>query len=373
MINENTVCSKRIEALKKEIKIYENISDILIFKEEDIFYLTGFYGRNSNSVFLITENGNFLFVNFIYFEEAKNSTRDLNIETILYNDDKNKLIADVLLENKITDVLIQSDFISHCQYLKMENDLRKSGIKSKSIDNPVTKFRVIKDDLEQKLIKKACSLTDKSFDFICSFKYRELLKFSESILAIEMEKFLISNGGDRRSFDFIFANNAGASKPHYSSQNIKINDGLLLMDYGVLFKNYCSDMTRTIFIGNNINNKLKEIYEIVKEAQHTAVDFCREGIRACELDRIARHLISQKGFGKNFGHSLGHGVGIEVHEQPFINSKNEEILKEGMILTIEPGIYIEGLGGIRIEDMVIVRKNKCENLYSSSREIINIC
>lgn len=369
---ENLNFNNRIKKLKNEIAGSKRFSSILIFKDEDIFYLTGFYGKNSNSAFLITENKNYLFVNFIYLEEANNSAGSDNIEIILYAGDKNKCIADVLKDSNIKDVLMQSDFISYNEYTILEKEINKINIKAKNIENPVGKLRLIKDESEQELLRNACRITDLSFGFICNLKYIELVSYMESTLAIETEKFLMSSGGSGRSFDFVVANNADSSKPHYMSGSKKIIDGLLLMDYGVLYNHYCSDITRTIFIGSKINKKLKEIYKIVKDAQLMAVDFCREGIKACELDNIARSFITDRGYGKNFGHSLGHGVGIEIHEPPWVNSKNEEVLKEGMILTIEPGIYVEGLGGVRIEDMVIVRKNGCENLYKSPKELVQI-
>lgn len=369
---KNPEFNKRINNLKKRIAGSEKTSDILIFKEEDIFYLSGFFGKNSNSALLITENKNYLFVNFIYLEDAKNSVKINNLEIILYAGDKNKLIQEVLTNNNVKEVLIQSGYISYNQYLRIENELKKAGIKSRDIENPVEILRSVKDKFEQELIKNACKLTDKSFKFICNIKYKDFLKYSESAFAIEIEKFLIGAGGKGKSFDFVVANNSNSSKPHHSSENLKITEGLLLMDYGVIFGNYCSDITRTIFINKKPDSKFKEIYEIVKEAQQMSVDYCREGIRAFELDNIARNYIVKKGYGESFGHSLGHGVGIEIHEPPWINSKNDEILKEGMVLTIEPGIYIEGFGGVRIEDMVIVGKKGCKNLYSSTREIVRI-
>ncbi|MDD5658640.1 MAG: Xaa-Pro peptidase family protein [Actinomycetota bacterium] len=369
---ENTVFDIRINNLKKRIAAHEDIYDILIFKEEDIFYLSGFFGKYSNSVLLLTENKNYLFVNFIYIEDAKNSVKTKDIEIILYDQDKNELMREILKSNNVDKILIQSDCISYSNYIKMEKEFKKAKIKSISIENPVEILRAVKDESEQELIRNACKLTDRSFELVCDIRYKDFLKYSELELSIEIEKFLISFGGKGRSFDYVVANNSNSSKPHYSSENLKITKGLLLMDYGVVFGNYCSDITRTIFIGKKLHAELKKIYEIVKEAQQISVDYCKEGIMASELDSIARKFIISKGYGANFGHSLGHGVGIEIHEPPWINSKNDEILKKGMVVTIEPGIYVEGLGGVRIEDMVIVGEKGCENLYSSTREIIRI-
>jgi len=141
------------------------------------------------------------------------------------------------------------------------------------------------------------------------------------------------------------------------------------MDFGTIYNRYCSDITRTIFLKkSSAASKLKEIYSIVLEAQLRAIEACREGIRCDELDRIARKHIESYGYGKKFGHGLGHGVGLEVHENPALTGRNRTVLMENMVVTIEPGIYIPGLGGVRIEDMVIVKKNGCENLYKSKKD-----
>ena len=364
--------SNKIKKIRELIFDPYSTSNILIFQEEDIFYLSGFFGKNSNSALLITDKKNYLFVNFIYLEEAKKTVSINDIEIIRYTGDKNKVISEILMADNIRDLLIQSNFISHSDYLKLERQLKEINIEGRSIENPLEKLRLIKDDYEQDLIRKSCRLADKSFKHICSISYEVLIKKMESALAIEIEKFLVDSGGSRKSFDYVVASNNNSSKPHYEPGFNKINDGILLMDYGVIFKNFCSDITRTIFIGKKINTRLKQIYEIVREAQLMAVDFCREGIKASELDNIARKYITDKGYGENFGHSLGHGVGLEIHEPPWINQKNEQVLKEGMVVTIEPGIYIENLGGVRIEDMVIVRKNNCENLYKSPKELVQI-
>ena len=362
----------RIKKIKEIILEKNNTSNILFLQDEDIFYLSGFYGKNSNSALLITDKKNYLFVNFIYLEEAKSTLLINNTEIIKYTGDKDSFICEILNADNKRDLLMQSNFISYSDYLKLENLLKKINIEVKSIDYPLENLRILKDDNEQDLIRKSCKMTDKSFEYICSLSHEELINKNESSLAIEIEKFLIEKGGSNRSFNYVVAGNINSSKPHYEPDSKKISEGVLLMDYGVIFKKYCSDITRTIFIGKKINTRLKQIYEIVREAQMMAVEFCREGVRACELDEIARKFITDKGYGESFGHSLGHGVGLEIHEPPWINQKNDQIIKEGMIITIEPGIYIENLGGVRIEDMVIVRKNGCENLYKSSKELIQI-
>ena len=363
----------RINILKNKLQKEKHYGNILIFKDEDIFYLTGFYGKNSSSVFACINNKNYLLVNFIYYEEAKKLSLQGGYEAIIYDsNNKNELIAELLKSENINTVLMESNFLSFMDYVKIEEDLRKKNIKSIPIDYPLESLRIIKDNNEAINIRKACSITDKVFKALISKTKNGIIKYSESSLAFELESLALKKGALKKSFDYVSAFNENSSKPHHIASNNFISEGLILLDFGVVYNNYCSDITRTFFLGKKPDKKLIEIYKIVKEAQQAALDFCREGIEANKLDKIARDIISLKGYGENFGHSLGHGVGIEIHEPPWINKKNTAILTEGMVITIEPGIYIENLGGVRIEDMVIVKKAGCEVLYDSTKEIINI-
>jgi Xaa-Pro aminopeptidase len=237
----------------------------------------------------------------------------------------------------------------------------------------VERSRLIKDQSEISKIKKACKITDKVFEKIIRSDAFEIRDLSEMELAIKVEELMVREGAEGKSFEIIVAYGKNSSMPHYNSQNIKSEDGLMLMDFGCRYNNYCSDMTRTIFKKNNKkNDEYKKIYDIVLKAQQKSIEYCKEGVSCSRLDAVARDFICSKGYGKNFGHGLGHGVGLEVHEGPKINAKSGMILKENMVITIEPGIYIEGLVGVRIEDMVLVGKDRCELLYDSTKEFLTI-
>ena len=198
---------------------------------------------------------------------------------------------------------------------------------------------------------------------VCPFFDRSSLSGSES-------------GASGRCFDFVIANNEASSLPHYNSSRKIISEGILLFDVGCKYEYYCSDFTRTIFLGKpkssknpDKTEKLKQIYDIVLQAQTRALKACRAGISCKELDHISRKYIEEKGYGKFFGHGLGHGVGLEIHELPTVSYIADTILKEDMVITIEPGIYLEGIGGVRIEDIVVVRDGGCENFYSDSKSL----
>ena len=365
------IFSKRIKKLSDNTQ--NNKKNLLIFNDRNIYYLTGFFGKDSSSRLLIANEKNYLFVNFIFFEAAAESIDSDCIELVLFSK-KNDTLPGILKKEKIKELYIESGSITYADFLDIEKKLSEMQISVKTIDYPLKELRQIKDESEIKIMKKNCRLTEKCLDFIKKKNPDDLKEMTESELAFEMEGFLIKEGASSRSFDFIIANNKNSSKPHYVSGNHKINTGIVLMDFGMILKNYCSDITRTFLIGNFTKSKrrkkFEEIYQIVKEAQLASLSACREGITAAELDKTARDFITKHGYGERFGHSLGHGIGLSVHEPPFISSENDQILKESMSITIEPGIYIPGFGGVRIEDMVIIRKNKCERLYKDSKDLV---
>jgi len=366
--NTSDIYSIRINRLTSSFNKI-NFDNYIVLKDENVFYLTGFYGKDSNSILLVSHKISYLLVNFIYFEEAKKAISDPKTEVILYKGNRFKKLIEVLEGLNSKSLGLDASQIDHASYANLENMLKKAGNRLTCKQGLIEDLRIIKDDSEIKNIKKACSITDNAFQNFSGLESGDLLKLNELQTAIELEKILIQEGGDGRSFDFVIASGKGSSMPHYIASHAKIKNGVLLMDFGTVYNNYCSDITRTIFIvGSAPNDKLRKIYDIVLNAQQKAIEACREGVSCGELDSIAREYIRNLGYGEKFGHSLGHGVGLEVHEGPLVNNNNKTILKENMVITIEPGIYIPGLGGIRIEDMLIVKKNGCENLYNSKKE-----
>lgn len=346
----------------------KGIQSFLITGDENILYLTGFYGKDSGGLLLLTVDSIYLLVHFIYLEQAKKSIPLKNINIICYRKNKFGKLAEILDGYSSKNLMLEGKNISFADF----NILKKllSGHKKKlvSVEGMVEKLRVIKDELEIVSIKKACRTADKVYKDIINLGASGISIYKEIELAYKMEDLMINNNSSGKSFDIIVAYDKNSSIPHYNPGNNKIKKGLILMDFGCRFENYCSDITRTFFIGSNkISNEFKKIYDIVLEAQLTAIRECREGIVCCQLDRTARKFIESKGYGDNFGHGLGHGVGLEIHEDPVISTESKVVLKENMVITIEPGVYIENFGGVRIEDMVLVKKNGCEILTRSNK------
>ncbi len=358
----------RIEKLKSFLNIKE-IQSFLITGDENIFYLTGFYGKDSGSVLLIADGHLYLLVHFIYLEQARKSIQNKNISIVCYQRNKFINLAEILKGYSFKSVSLEGKNISFADFRKLEKILSKQNKRLVSVGGVVEKLRAVKEETEIASIKNACKITDKVFKNIINFSASKINNYEEIELAYRIEELLIKNNSSGKSFDTIVAYDKNSSMPHYSPHKVKVKNGLILMDFGCKFENYCSDVTRTIFTKNNkICNEFKKIYDIVLKAQLAAIEKCREGITCSQLDRVARKLITSRGYGANFGHGLGHGVGLEVHEKPAINTGNRTVLRENMVITIEPAIYIENLGGVRIEDIVLVRKSSCEVLYSSRKD-----
>ncbi len=360
----------RIEKLKNLLNIRE-IHNFLATRDHNIFYLTGFYGKDAGSLLLVTDNHLYLLVNSIYLEYSRKSVKNKGINIICCHKDKYEELGDILKNYDSKFVGFEGGGISFSNFYKLKKVLSGQEKSLINVEGMIEGLRAIKDTGEISVIKNACRITDKTFNSLVSEGKSAINELSEMELALKIEELLVSNGSNGKSFDIIVAYGKNSSMPHYYPQNSKSKDGLILMDFGCRLGNYCSDMTRTIFTDNHKKiDKFKEIYNIVLEAQNMALKDCREEMPCRELDRKVRKFIYSKGYGENFGHGLGHGVGLEIHEEPKINAESKMVLKENMVITIEPGIYIEDLGGVRIEDMVLVGKDKCELLFDSTKEFI---
>lgn len=362
----------RINRLKKHLKDNE-LQGLIILKDANIYYLTGFHGENSGGILIFIENEIYFFIHYIYYEAAKKNILPENIKIIKYYTKKYKELSTILDAYRIKNIAIEGDSVSYLEFFNLEKSLNGTGKNLVSKIGIVESLRIIKDESELANIEKACSITDRVFNQVITGGSTKIKSCSERELAFEIEKKSIKYGSSGRSFNYVIANNSMSSLPHYEAENRSIKNGILLMDFGCVYEHYCSDITRTVFIGSSTkNNKFHRIYDIVLQAQSRALEACKEGVITTEIDAIAREYIKSRGYGDNFGHGLGHGVGLEIHESPKISYTDGITLMENMVVTIEPGIYIEDLGGVRIEDMVVITKNGCRNLYKSSKLYMTI-
>lgn len=344
---------KRVDKLRHSLKQGPHDA-LLIDNTTNIFYLTGL--QLSMGKILVFQKGAALFVDNRYFEHC---SKHSCIPVFLVDA---KTFEHHMQEAPFTDIHtlnFDSETTSYKSFLHLQKMAEKRGnLKVAPTDAPLKLLRAIKDDNEITLLKAAANLNHAGMNYAQS-----LLKegITEIELATELEIFWKKRGSRSISFDPIIAFGANSSMPHYRAGNTKLKKGdIVLLDIGTQLDHYHSDMTRTVFFGEP-HPQLKEIHQIVAEAQRAAIKLCHPGTTLGQLDKAARDLIASRGYGPNFTHNLGHGVGLEIHEYPSIKNAapfDSVVLEKNMVITIEPGIYIPDLGGVRIEDTVVITDSK---------------
>jgi len=275
------------------------------------------------------------------------------------------ILSGFLEDEEAVNVGFEDKAVSYLDY-KMLSGL-KAGLNLVELGDALSNLRCIKTSKEIEYIAQAEHIGDIAFSKILDFIKPGM---TELEVAAKLEYTMKCEGASGLSFDTIVASGINSSKPHAVPGEKVIEKGdFVTMDFGCIYKGYCSDMTRTIVVGQ-ASEEQKKVYETVLSAQKAALDVIRAGMVCKDVDKVARDLIAQAGYGKYFGHGLGHSVGLYIHENPALNTRCEEVLKENMLETVEPGIYIEGFGGVRIEDLVVVTKDGHRNLTSSPKELI---
>lgn len=341
--------NSRIQQVQKKLVEWQ-VDALVVQSPVDLFYLTGLHF--SAGSLLIAKEGPLLHVDGRYVEMARqNSEFAVILETV---DSFQQMIAPY--------ARIGFDGLN-LSWERAQGFMRDYPHQEwQSIPEPLQMIRAIKDKGEIERMKQAAKLGSEGFDFV-----KALLKpgVEERELANKLEIFWKERGGQGLAFEPIIAFGENSAYPHYRAGSRTLNKGdTVLIDIGVIWQNYHSDMTRTLFYGPP-KPQMEEIYLIVQEAQKQAMQKVRPGILSGQLDQVARDYIKEKGYQEAFNHSLGHGVGLEIHEWPYLKSKapyDQVELKENMCLTLEPGIYLPGLGGVRIEDTVLVTSRGCESL-----------
>jgi len=340
-----------------------DIDSILVLQPANRLYLSGFTG--SAGVLLITGKEAFLVTDFRYTEQAARQAPDYTV--VEYTGQITDKLWEIIREAGLKKTGFEKDFVSVAQHSSWQEKF--NGLDLVPVEGLVEKLRAIKDEAELSSIRKAVAVADEAFKHITGFLKPGI---TELEVALELEYFMRRNGASGISFDSIVASGPQGSLPHATpSQRVIETGDLVTMDFGAIYQGYCSDLTRTVFIGE-ARPKEKEVYNIVLEAQKAALAAVAPGKKANSVDQVAREIISRKGYGDRFGHGLGHGVGLAVHEQPRLAKSDETVLEPGIVVTVEPGIYIPGWGGVRIEDMVLVTEQGCEILTQAEKGIVVI-
>ena len=352
----------RIKAAQSHL-VQHNYDAMLIQEPKTLYYFTGLH-FSVGSLIILKDTAR-LIVDGRYIEAAKENSP---VPVVL---NEGKAFEELFRKQPFSDIktlAFDSHFTTHHSFTQLQKKT-PSTIQLTPVDYLVETLRVIKDQAEIKALTAAAELGSAGYDFVC-----DLLRegITEKEVATELEIFWLKNGADGLAFDPIIAFGTHTSMPHYHPDHTVLEKNQpVLIDIGVSLNSYQSDMTRVVFFGEP-DPKMIKIYDIVKEAQQAALDACRPGLTTGELDASARDIIKKAGYGEQFSHSLGHGIGLEVHESPYLRHKGEEAkltIQPGMLVTIEPGIYLPNHGGVRIEDTILVTEEGYQNLTNRSKEL----
>jgi Xaa-Pro aminopeptidase len=355
-----------INRIKKiqQILEKENLDLLLITSLPNVRYLSGYSG--TNGLILISPHESLFLTDFRYKEQVSEQVKYLKVviaerELIL------SLPALSLLRPKRLKLGFEQDHLTCGTYNKLKGLLPNCLLVP--TENLIESLSVKKDQNEIDRIKRAVSITDRVFYEILDFVKP---KVKEQDIAAEIEYKFKKYGSGAPFFETIVASGKRSALPHGVASNKRIEKGdLVTLDMGAVYDGYTADMTRTVVVGK-ANKKQKEVYNIVLKAQRQALSKVKPKIKACDLDKVARDIIKRAGYAKYFGHGLGHGIGGIIHAGPAINPRNQQLLEAGMVITIEPGIYVPNWGGVRIEDDVLVTQRGCEILTKAEKNLIEV-
>ena len=351
-----------INKLKAYLK--EKNAAALIMSEENICYFTSFH--SSNGYLVVTGEKAVFLTDSRYIEAAGNKIK--TCDEILETKGMAKSLVPAIKALGVKTLMLESERVTVSRYNEITAlfdgiDVICDG----DLDKTISDIRMVKNRSEIDKIITAQRIAERAFDHILGFI--EVGK-TEKEIALELEYFMLKNGADGLSFETIAVSGKNSSLPHGVPSDKKIVSGdFITMDYGAITEFYHSDMTRTVAVGE-VSSKQIDVYETVLEAQLRAIEEIKAGKICNAVDKVARDIISSKGYGEYFGHGLGHGVGIEIHEAPSLNPTCAAVLKKGNVVTVEPGIYLPGEFGVRIEDMGIVTENGFENFTKSEKKLI---
>ncbi len=339
----------------------------LISSPQNQFYLSGFH--YSDGYLLVLAHKAFLLADFRYAEAAELQA-DKAFEVICPKCTMLEAVCELLGEWGVKTLLLEEDHVTVSLHSRLANAIPEVTLQA-GVSRTLRALRSIKDEKEIAAIAAAQQITDAAFTHILGYIKHGVREID---VALELEFFMRRAGAQGIAFDTIAVSGSASSLPHGVPRNVPLEKGFLTMDFGARFGGYCADMTRTVVIGS-ADAEMKRLYNTVLQAQRAALEMAAGGVSCRALDRVARDIIDGAGYGGCFGHSLGHGVGIDVHEEPRLSSRVAEdaVLRAGHVVTVEPGIYLVGKYGCRIEDMIAVNADgSVHNFTKSQKELIEL-
>ena len=341
-----------------------DIDAILVTSPANRYYCTE--GDVSEGMALVTLNGCFYFTDSRYMEAAQNSIQGFAVTMVDRENPYTKCLADKLSERNIKTLGYEEGNMTVSEFRAFEEKLK---VRFVPVQKKLDSLRGVKEPWELERMIKAQEITDLAFTQILS---RIKPGMTEKQLQAELIYCLYKNGADGLSFDPIVVSGPNTSLPHGEATDRIIREGdFVTMDFGVVRNGYCSDMTRTVAVGF-VTEEMRKVYDTVLQAQLAGIGATKAGVKGSYVDAAARQVIEAAGYGKYFGHGYGHGIGLQVHEWPICNPSGDTVMEENMVSSAEPGIYLPGKFGVRIEDVVVFKADGCVNLTKSPKELIII-
>ena len=349
----------RVETLRK--KIGEFADAIIIIDELNQYYIGGF--RFTDGYVVVTKESAHIVTDFRYIEAAEASAAEGF--SVCAPKSMLETINEIFKKEGVKTVAFEESRVTYAALEKMKGAVPCEFVPSRGI---IEQMRQFKDKSEVEKISKAQKITDAAFEHILKVMTPEM---TEIDVAVELEFFMRKQGAEEKSFDTIAVSGSASSLPHGLPRNVKLEKGFFTMDYGCVVDGYHSDMTRTVVLGR-ADEEMKRLYNTVLNAQVSAIDGAKVGMKCNLVDKIARDIIEEAGYHGCFGHGLGHGVGLEIHEEPRFSPKCADFFAAGHVITVEPGIYIAGKYGCRIEDMIYADGEKVVNLTGADKSLIEL-
>lgn len=326
-----------------------------------------FYGTEydiAEGVAIVTKAGCRYFTDSRYIESAQNGIKDFEVLQIDRQNPYSKRINEAIADFGVETLGYEEDYLTVSELLYYEKNLQA---KLEPMNRKINGFRAVKEPWELDLMRKAQEITDKAFSEVLT---KIKAGMTEKEVQTELIYCLYKNGADNLAFDPIVVSGPKTSMPHGVAGQRVIQEGdFITMDFGALYGSYCADMTRTVAVGY-ATEEMKKVYETVLKAQKAAIAATKAGVKGKEVDAVARQIIAEAGYGEYFGHGYGHGLGMEVHEAPSCSPSGDTVMEVNMICSAEPGIYLPGKFGVRIEDVVIFKEDGCEDITTSPKNLI---
>ena len=345
----------------------------LLGAEVDGLLLTSRFSRHYGAEFdiaegvaIVTVKGCRYFTDSRYIEAAQNGIRGFEVVEMNRENPFSKLINEAIADFGVSSLGYEEEYLTVAEFMGFE---KKLNVKLIPMSGKINALRQIKEEYELERMRKAQQITDAAFTEVLT---RIEYGMTEKELAAELIYCLLKNGGEGLSFEPIVVSGPNTSLPHGVPGDRRLREGdFVTMDFGVTYQGYCSDMTRTVALGH-VTEEMRRVYETVLKAQQAGIAATRAGVTGAEVDAAARQVIEEAGYGPYFGHSYGHSIGMECHEMPPCSPSATVVMAENMVCSAEPGIYLPGKFGVRIEDVVIFKDGGCENLTNSPKNLIII-